>query len=129
MFYYEVAISKLPLIKTFIYKSSEGNLLPGERVLVDFRKKRVVGYILRKAKKRGKAKSILQRLDDSSFLTQNHINLAFWISEFYGSPIGMIMDLFFPGDISKYTEEYVESMSPLLSFKRLRKKEFIELYG
>jgi len=129
MFYYEVAISKLPLIKTFIYKSSEGNLLPGERVLVDFRKKRVVGYILRKAKKRGKAKSILQRLDDSSFLTQNHINLAFWISEFYGSPIGMIMDLFFPGDISKYTEEYVEPMSPLLSFKRLRKKEFIELYG
>ncbi|RKX40287.1 MAG: primosomal protein N' [Thermotogae bacterium] len=128
MFYYEVAISKLPLLKTFVYKSSE-KLLPGERVLVDFRRNKVVGYVLKETKKRRKAKNILQRLDDGSFLTEKHITLAFWMSEFYGSPIGMIMDLFFPRDIGKYTEEYVESLSPLLNFKRVRKKEFIKLYG
>jgi len=128
MFYYEVAISKLPLLKTFVYKSSE-KLLPGERVLVDFRRNKVVGYVLREANKRKRAKNILQRLDEGSFLTEGHVTLALWMSEFYGSPIGMIMDLFFPGDIDKYTEEYVESLSPLLSFKRMKKREFIRLHG
>ncbi|HOD90278.1 MAG TPA: primosomal protein N' [Thermotogota bacterium] len=96
--YYEVAISGNPLRRAFTYASSE-EIDPGTRVVVDFRNRVTIGYVLDVAhpseELAAKTKALLEIVDYYPLLTSTHIELAKRTARYFFSPIGKVCDLFF----------------------------------
>lgn len=125
---YEVAISKIPLRKTFLY-SSQDNLESGERVLVDFNNRTTVAYIIGLAESKLAVKTISERIDGSSFLSIHDVQMIKWASEHFYSPMGQLFDLMIPAFVDEYTEVFVEPVSDLLGLQSLKLKDFLSIYG
>ena len=96
--YFEIAISGIPLRKTFLYESPQA-LPPGTRVLVDFAGRKTIGYVISKGKPYEglNIKRIIKPIDEIPLLKDEDVELAVRVSEEFLSPIGKIMDLFFSG--------------------------------
>ncbi|AEH50919.1 replication restart helicase PriA [Pseudothermotoga thermarum] len=124
--FYRVAISKISVDETFVY-SSDVKLEIGERVIVDFHGRKVKGYVVEESEAPGrKIKPILERLDGFSFLSENDVLLAKWISEQYLVPIGKVFDLLLPSYIDKYLETFVEPTTELIGLKRTKLQDFLK---
>src|SRR5260370_31719509 len=84
----------VPLRTTFTYavpESLRGTLQPGNRVLVPFRKKAMVGVVaefVERAPARTRVREITRVLDLVPALTPKLIELAHWIERYYLAPIG-----------------------------------------
>ena len=95
-FFYDIALP-LPLRQSFTYQHND-KLAKGTRVVVPFRNRKLVGYVLRK-KTNSKIKSIKRIekvLDEYSFLDIASCDLINWISDYYKAPIGEVYKSFFP---------------------------------
>lgn len=125
---YEVAISKIPLRKTFFY-SFQGELELGERVLVDFNNRNTVAYVLGTAQSKLSVKPISERIDGSSFLSIHDVEMIKWSSEHFYSPIGQLFDMMIPSFVDEYTETFVEPASELLNLGYLKLEDFLSTYG
>lgn len=125
---YEIAISKIPLKKTFFY-SSDWELEPGERVLVDFNNRQTVGYVVGLTEPHCGTKPVLERLDGLSFLPTGMIEMVRWASQHFYSPMGQLFDLVIPSFVDEYTEVVVEPTTDLLGLKSLKLKDFLSVYG
>ncbi|MGQ9856430.1 MAG: replication restart helicase PriA [Fervidobacterium sp.] len=141
---YAVAISELSENKLFLYTSQE-NIDLGERVTVNFRKKKTAGYVVAKSESvrqlleddlissfledqeilsSGQLDKILERTDFVSFIDQARIYGYLNASKNYQYPIGRLFDISFPPSFDKYFTLYVESASPLFKFEKMKFEEF-----
>lgn len=125
---YEVAISKIPLRKTFLY-SFEDSLEFGERVLVDFNNRNAVAYVVGLVDSKFAVKVIKERIDGSSFLSVHDVEMIKWSSEQFYSPMGQLFDLMIPSFVDEYAEVFVEPISDLLGLQPLKLKDFLSIYG
>jgi len=109
------------LDKTFTYALPEalrGTVWPGQRVRVPFgRGKRAqVGWIVGGFDETdldaGKIKPIQETVDPAPLLTEDLVDLAFWMSRYYVSPLGRVLDAILPTAVKKEagfkTVRYVE---------------------
>lgn len=102
--YYEVALP-LPLRKSFTYSSNK-KISHGARVLVPFRKREIVGYILKKQLSPNikSIKPVTKILDESSSLKKSSFDLIYWIANYYKAPIGEVLKSYFPPFLRKGKE-------------------------
>jgi primosomal protein N' (replication factor Y) (superfamily II helicase) len=92
----------VPLRTTFTYAVPEvwrGQVLPGSRVLVPFRKKSLVGVVVERveaAPPGAKIREISSVLDPLTALTPKLIELCLWIAGYYLAPIGEVFRAMLP---------------------------------
>jgi primosomal protein N' (replication factor Y) len=98
------------LDKTFTYalpESLRGQVWPGQRVRVPFgRGKRtqvgwVVGGFDETDLDAGKIKPVNETVDEAPLLTEDLVDLAFWMSRYYVSPLGRVLDAILPTAVKK----------------------------
>ena len=94
IFYYDVAIP-IPIRETFTYECKE-SIQVGSRVLVEFRKKKVVGHIVKAVSKKPNFYTIQisEILDEEPIFKSNDIDILFWLADYYQHPIGEVLILF-----------------------------------
>ena len=93
--YFFVALSKYP-IPPLIYSSSVP-LKKGSRVIVPVRNAKRTGYVVGKASAPTfKTREIVEIIDKEPIISEKMLLLAREMAEKYASPIGEILDLFFP---------------------------------
>lgn len=82
------------------------DLKAGSRVLVPFGNRTLTGFVIAVTDKTevDNLKSVHSVLDLEPVLTQEMINFAKWISDYYLSPIGEIVSQFIPQNISVHSE-------------------------
>ncbi len=105
----------LPTGKCFWYKvpsQFKMVLKRGQRVLVPFRKKEMVGFVVEEffQKPEGKLKELINVFDKTSLFNDSLFQLARWISEYYSCSLGQALHSIFPFSFP-YQEE-TESFSP-----------------
>src|SRR5690348_13088845 len=98
--YCDVAVP-VPLDQVFTYRLDDGiSPRPGSRVLVPFRRQRLVGVVteIHHRMPAVPAKSVLQLLDEDSLpaLTDELVRLGRWISEYYLAPLGEVFRSMLP---------------------------------
>jgi len=111
----------IALDRTFTYalpKALRGQVWIGQRVRVPFgRGKRtqvgwVVGGFEETDLDAGKIKPIRETVDAAPLLTEDLVDLAFWMSRYYVSPLGRVLDAILPTAVKKQagfkTVRYVE---------------------
>ncbi|OAA31320.1 primosomal protein N' [Kosmotoga arenicorallina S304] len=125
-----MAISGSPLRSAFSYHY-EGELSIGQRVVVDFAGRNVVGYITSiSSKPQFKTKPISRPLEKQVYLTPADITLAKWTVENYLAPIGKVFDLFFPpGKLLKSSSFVIPINSELPFSEPLKMSEALKLMG
>ena len=96
--YYDIAVSGSPLQRSFTYSSSE-EIDPGTRVVIDFRNRITVGYVLGVAHPSeevvARTKDLSEIIDFRPLLSDAYLELAKRTARYFYSPIGKICDLFF----------------------------------
>ena len=88
-----------PLYQTFKYSvpSKVGRVSPGERVLVPFGKKTIVGIVIKKDKQADKGKinyvlkPIVDIIDDSPVVDLEIMKICSWASDYYVYPLGQVI--------------------------------------
>ncbi|WP_245612780.1 replication restart helicase PriA [Kosmotoga pacifica] len=109
-------MSGSPLRSVFTYHCEE-ELAVGQRVMVNFAGRNVVGYITGIGiKPEFKTKSILKPLEEQIYLSEKDIELAAWTVENYLAPVGKVFDLFFPPGRLLRSRSYVIPLDPELPF-------------
>jgi len=139
--FYLVAISNINDNQLFIYTSNEEIAL-GERVIVPFRKKKVIAYVVEKAANvenllqntpdrliekgtlTGKFDRMLERCDYISFIDKRRIEAFLKVSNEYGYTIGKLFDLSFPPRFDEYFTLFVESTNPLFELGKMKYEDF-----
>ncbi len=96
----EVALP-LPLLQTFTYRCSPDIFhrgQPGQRVLVPFRNRKVVGFVVKKIEEppqdlpaRTTLKEILELIDPLSLISTELFHLAEWVSDYYFASKGEVL--------------------------------------
>ncbi len=93
---YQVAVP-VPLRRLFDY-TSHLELNPGQRVLIPFGKREIVGIVISKAASSEfkKIRSVKAALDDSTVFTEQIRDLLEWASRYYHHPIGEVLSAAMP---------------------------------
>ncbi len=101
IFYYEVAIP-LPIRDTFTYESKE-RISSGSRVLVKFRNKEIVGYVIGNISKKPSFSTIeiSSVLDKEPIYNSKDLSILFWLADYYLHPFGEVLDTFCPSLLRK----------------------------
>ncbi len=105
----EVALP-LPLFRTFTYRIDEGPPPePGCRVLVPFRRRERVGWVLGPADPAGirGIRSVHDRLETEPSVTPELLELARWMAEYYVCPVGIVLRSLLPSVLSDVARERV----------------------
>ncbi|HOQ39577.1 MAG TPA: primosomal protein N' [Fervidobacterium sp.] len=134
--FYLVAISRTNFGELFVYSSKE-DIEIGERVVVPFRNKRTIGYVVDKSESTNvfiqkelieeqpeRIKEIDERLDYMSFLEPWRVQTILKTAAHYGSGVGKYYDLCFPPKFDDYFILFVESTNPLLNIQNMKYEEF-----
>jgi len=96
----------------------------GSRVLVPFGNRTLTGYVISFTDRAGvdNLKQVLSVLDAEPVLNKEMIDFAKWISDYYLSPLGEIVSLFVPQNISVHSEVfYYLSAEHYKNLNRLKK--------
>ncbi|MGC8955801.1 MAG: replication restart helicase PriA [Fervidobacterium sp.] len=123
---YAVALSKSNIVKPILCEYT-GEINLGERVLVSYKGKKNIGYVVEKievSSSKSIVSSIIERLDYTSFFDNQRIIALRNLAEFYGSGVGKYFDISFPPDFDDYFSLFVESTSPFLNIERQPYEEF-----
>ncbi len=110
----EVAVA-LPVHGTFTYAAKlppAAQVLPGQRVLVPFGRRRVTGYVLGEAAvdQQLQIKPIIDTLDEAPIFTQQMIPFFRWIANYYLHPLGDVIRSALPAGVN-VTETAVGSIT------------------
>lgn len=129
---YQVALSNSSLKKTF-YCQSNIQLEKGERIIVKFKGKKTIGYVLGEVNKSfNKDKDTLvfqSKLDGKSFIRSWLVDALNDAALYYNTPVGKLFDLCFPKGIENYFVEKVKFNNPLYGFEEFTLNEFINKFG
>ena len=117
IFYYDVAIP-IPIRETFTYECKE-SIQVGSRVLVEFRKKKVVGHIVKAVLKKPNFDTIQisEILDEEPIFKSNDIDILFWLADYYQHPIGEVFDTFCPPILRKPVKRNIHSRNIQSEYK------------
>ena len=117
IFYYDVAIP-IPIRETFTYECKE-SIQVGSRVLVEFRKKKVVGHIVKAVSKKPNFYTIQisEILDEEPIFKSNDIDILFWLADYYQHPIGEVFDNFCPPILRKPVKRNIHSRNIQSEYK------------
>ncbi len=93
--YCDVALPR-PVRSTFVYRLPAALAVaarPGMRVLVPFRRKRVIGCIdrLRSETELERVRPVLDLVDDTPLLSGRLLELCRWVAEYYVAPLGLVL--------------------------------------
>ena len=93
----------LPIHRTFTYRiNTEFQPQPGTRVLVPFRRKEHIGWVVGpgSAPEIKQIRPVLSILDDSPQLPEELLELCRWIAEYYVAPLGIALRTALPAVLS-----------------------------
>ena len=127
IFYYDVAIP-IPIRETFTYECKE-SIQVGSRVLVEFRKKKVVGHIAKEVLKKPNFRTIQisEILDEEPIFNSNDIEILFWLADYYQHPIGEVFDTFCPPILRKPVKRNIHSRNIQPEYKTFSNDKKITL--
>ena len=97
----------VPVHKTFFYKLPKKSLdipKPGTRVLVNFKKRSLVGVVWGSrllAEQASNYKRIEEILDNKPLISKDLQELADWASRYYHYPLGEVISYFLPPSLRK----------------------------
>ncbi|MDD5693459.1 MAG: primosomal protein N' [Patescibacteria group bacterium] len=103
MNYYEVApLTYLGRETDLLTYSSDQNILTGQAVIIPLRTKNFVGITLEKTTKPSfKTKEIKKIIFDKPVISKTLLETAFWMSEYYCSPITSVLQTIIPVGLGK----------------------------
>lgn len=104
----EVALP-LPLNQTFTYALKGPLPPPGTRVLVPFRREERIGWIVGKGSGEGlkRIRFILDILEDEPSVPSEIMALAWWMSDYYLAPLGMVLRGALPSVLTDASRDYL----------------------
>ena len=110
-FYYDIAVG-LPLRQCFTYKSKD-IIKKGERVVVPFGNKSIIGIVVKKVSKPKSLKGlkeIIEITDDHIAFDKSEFKTILWASDYYHHPIGEVFFSFLPTLLRKKNDNTVLSL-------------------
>ncbi len=115
----------------FTYSSVGFNPDLGSRVLVPFGSGERIGFVvgLTAETTLRKVKAIRGVLDSHPSVTNKQMGLAFWMAEYYGTPLGIILRAMLPSFLSRVPKERVQLLdgsATELTSRQQRIVEFLE---
>lgn len=98
-------VVNLPLSKRFYYripKHLQSSIEMGKRVLVPLGKRRVTGYAVGIIPKPevNEIKDVVDVLDDQPLFTAQQLSFYQWVSDYYFSPLGWVINTALPGSLN-----------------------------
>ena len=113
--YCDVALPR-PVRSTFVYRLPADlteAARPGMRVLVPFRRRRMVGCIdrIRAETELERVRPVLDLLDDTPLLPEKLLQLCRWVADYYVAPLGLVLRAALPPGVlaeSSFRVERVE---------------------
>lgn len=133
--FYIVAVSNSSQIEP-IFCEYNGHIEIGERVLLQHKGKKVLGYVvgdeewipcnefLPKQKSNLEYSKIVERIDYISFLEKSRVKALCSLANFYFSGLGKYFDISFPIRFDDYFSLFVESVSPFVDIRKIPYDEF-----
>lgn len=144
----KILVYKIAVLNTvqdfFYYLAGHNNLTVGARVWIPFRNQKKVGVVLGSdfiVENSIKLKEITSVIDNQPLLSQELLNLAIWVAEYYKAPMPLVLALFLPKkyrhgfnislpikDFYKLTQDYLINYQNILARAKKQRKivEYIE---
>lgn len=104
----------LPIFRTFTYEVPGEAPAVGTRVLVPFRRKERIGWVVGPGAEgaiRG-LRPVLTVLDDEPTVPADLLRLCRWMSDYYVSPLGITLRAALPSVLSDVSRDYVSLRAP-----------------
>ena len=117
-FYYDIAVG-LPLRQCFTYKSKD-IIKKGERVVVPFGNKSIIGIVVKKVSKPKSLKGlkeIIEITDDHIAFDKSEFKTILWASDYYHHPIGEVFFSFLPTLLRKKNDKTVKATGEIAKYE------------
>ncbi len=127
-FYYDIAVG-LPLRQCFTYKSKD-IIKKGERVLVPFGNKSIIGIVVKKVSKPKSLKGlkeIIEITDDHIAFDKSEFKTILWASDYYHHPIGEVFFSFLPTLLRKKNDKTVKATGEIAKYELNEKDKNFKL--
>ena len=127
-FYYDIAVG-LPLRQCFTYKSKD-IIKKGERVVVPFGNKSIIGIVVKKASKPKSLKGlkeIIEITDDHIAFDKSEFKTILWASDYYHHPIGEVFFSFLPTLLRKKNDKTVKATGEIAKYELNEKDKNFKL--
>jgi primosomal protein N' (replication factor Y) len=121
----------LPIDRAFTYRVDGPSPPPGTRVQVPFRSREWIGWVVGPAEEvpeRG-LKSVLAVLDERPTVPPDLLEMARWASEYYVTPLGIVLRAMLPAVLSDVSRDYVSLKELPPEEARPRERRLIEALG
>ena len=127
-FYYDIAVG-LPLRQCFTYKSKD-IIKKGERVVVPFGNKSIIGIVVKKVSKPKSLKGlkeIIEITDDHIAFDKSEFKTILWASDYYHHPIGEVFFSFLPTLLRKKNDKTVKATGEIAKYELNEKNKNFKL--
>ena len=127
-FYYDIAVG-LPLRQCFTYKSKD-IIKKGERVVVPFGNKSIIGIVVKKVSKPKSLKGlkeIVEITDDHIAFDKSEFKTILWASDYYHHPIGEVFFSFLPTLLRKKNDKTVKATGEIAKYELNEKDKNFKL--
>ena len=127
-FYYDIAVG-LPLRQCFTYKSKD-IIKKGERVVVPFGNKSIIGIVVKKVSKPKSLKGlkeIIEITDDHIAFDKSEFKTILWASDYYHHPIGEVFFSFLPTLLRKKNDKTVKATGEIAKYELNEKDKNLKL--
>ena len=127
-FYYDIAVG-LPLRQCFTYKSKD-IIKKGERVVVPFGNKSIIGIVVKKVSKPKSLKGlkeIIEITDDHIAFDKSEFKTILWASDYYHHPIGEVFFSFLPTLLRKKNDKTVKATGEIAKYELNEKDKNFKL--
>jgi primosomal protein N' (replication factor Y) len=127
-FYYDIAVG-LPLRQCFTYKSKD-IIKKGERVVVPFGNKSIIGIVVKKVSKPKSLKGlkeIIEITDDHIVFDKSEFKTILWASDYYHHPIGEVFFSFLPTLLRKKNDKTVKATGEIAKYELNEKDKNFKL--
>ena len=127
-FYYDIAVG-LPLRQCFTYKSKD-IIKKGERVVVPFGNKSIIGIVVKKVSKPKSLKGlkeIIEITDDHIAFDKSEFKTILWASDYYHHPIGEVFFSFLPTLLRKKNDKTIKATGEIAKYELNEKDKNFKL--
>ena len=127
-FYYDIAVG-LPLRQCFTYKSKD-IIKKGERVVVPFGNKSIIGIVVKKVSKPKSLKGlkeIIEITDDHIAFDKSEFKTILWASDYYHHPVGEVFFSFLPTLLRKKNDKTVKATGEIAKYELNEKDKNFKL--
>ncbi len=118
----------LPIYRTFTYRVDGPPPPPGTRVLVPFRARDWIGWVVGPAEARElkRIKSVLSVLEVEPSVPPDLLELGRWIADYYVTPLGIVLRTMLPAVLSDVSRDYIQLVAEPGSTLRPREQRLVD---